>query len=274
MSNDSRSSCPERRAGVRGADGARGRSGQHRPGRVHARPRGALVSPPLERMISGSGRPASAACVGEPLEVAAQQRRQVGVDHRRRGALVLAEHAHELVRSRHVDARQRVLRRRGRRGARARDARRSGAGRRRRTRPARRAGGGSMSASAPLVERAQRPRRDRSARPRAGAARPAPAAPARARHGRYSSGRVWRAISSTSVKPSVVSSAVRAPRSSSSALVATVMPWPKLATSRGSIPARSSTMRTAAITPSDWSRRGGRHLAGEHARPRRRARRR
>ena len=55
------------------------------------------------------------------------------------------------------------------------------------------------------------------------------------------------------MKPSVVSSAVRAPRSSSSAFVATVMPWAKLATSRGPMPARSSTSATAAITPSDWS---------------------
>ena len=42
---------------------------------------------------------------------------------------------------------------------------------------------------------------------------------------RYRSGRFWRAMSSRSVNPSVAISAVRAPRSSSRALVPTVIPW-------------------------------------------------
>ena len=55
----------------------------------------------------------------------------------------------------------------------------------------------------------------------------------RSRQGRYSSGRVWRASSITSVNPSVASSAVRAPRSSSSAFVPTVMPCAKRVTADG-----------------------------------------
>ena len=75
----------------------------------------------------------------------------------------------------------------------------------------------------------------------------------RAAQRRYSWGRVWRASSITSVKPSVEISAVRAPRSSSSAFVATVMPCAKCVTWLESVPARSSASETAAITPSDWS---------------------
>ncbi len=56
-----------------------------------------------------------------------------------------------------------------------------------------------------------------------------------------------------SVNPSVAMNAVRAPRPSSSALVATVIPWENSATALASAPARSSTARTAARTPSDWS---------------------
>src|SRR5581483_8757069 len=55
--------------------------------------------------------------------------------------------------------------------------------------------------------------------------------------------------SSTSRKPSVVSSAVRAPRRSSRAFVATVVPWAKTATSPPSTPTPSRADRT----PTDWS---------------------
>src|SRR3954468_13014311 len=54
-------------------------------------------------------------------------------------------------------------------------------------------------------------------------------------------------------KPSVATSAVRAPLPSSSAFVATVMPWAKTLTSSGFAPAASSAAETASITPSDWS---------------------
>src|SRR3954451_14972916 len=72
-------------------------------------------------------------------------------------------------------------------------------------------------------------------------------------HSRYSSGRAWRPSSSTSVKPSVASSAVRATLPSSSAFVPTVMPCTKRSTSGARAPARSSAASTAAMTPSDWS---------------------
>ena len=172
--------------------------------------------------------------------------------------------------------RERLLDGRGHAALVLRDARRSAAGRSRRSpRVAsrrRRIVSASPSASS---GRSTPPGSQRSATGKRSSAGTSGAG--RARHGRYSSGRVWRAISSTSVKPSVASSAVRAPRSSSSALVATVMPWPKLATSGGSTPARSSTSSTAAITPCDWSAGvvgtfavktpvgGGQHGVGERA---------
>src|SRR5439155_6366922 len=56
-----------------------------------------------------------------------------------------------------------------------------------------------------------------------------------------------------SANPSVATSAVLAPRPSSSAFVATVMPWAKPLTSAGAAPAEASTASTAAMTPRDWS---------------------
>src|ERR1700743_3403132 len=56
-----------------------------------------------------------------------------------------------------------------------------------------------------------------------------------------------------SVKPSVAMNAVRAPRPSSRALVATVIPWENSATALASAPGRSSTARTAATTAYAWS---------------------
>src|SRR4051812_29464561 len=72
-------------------------------------------------------------------------------------------------------------------------------------------------------------------------------------HRRYRSARAWRPSATRSVKPSVATSAVRAPLPSSSALVATVMPCANVSTSCGSRCARSSAARTASITPRDWS---------------------
>ncbi len=48
-------------------------------------------------------------------------------------------------------------------------------------------------------------------------------------------------------------SAVRAPRRSSIAFVATVVPWPRWATSPAPRPASASASRTPAITPTEWS---------------------
>ena len=280
MSNDSTSSCAgqrARRARRRRRPRPARRARSMRAWRAASR---ALVSPPLERMISGSGRPGRGRALGEPLEVAAQQRRQVGVDHGRRRALVLAEHAHELVRRRHVHARAaprstaratRALVLGVRVGVQQADGDRLDV--------ARRAGARASSASASSSSGAQRrPRASQRSRDARSAAPPGRAAPGRARHGRYSSGRVWRAISSTSVKPSVVSSAVRAPRSSSSALVATVMPWPKLATSlrldAGALehdaarpPSRPRTGRAGVVgtLPVNTPPSGGEHGVGERA---------
>ena len=201
-----------------------------------------------------------ARALGQPLQVAAQQRGEGGVDHGRRAALVLAEHAGGLVRRGHVDARRPPPRAAPPRAARARDGGSPTAGR---PRPPR--------ASQPVERRAAaRPRRARAAR------RPGPSARApRSRssagtsgggwpaHSRYSSARAWRPSSSRSVKPSVASSAVRATRPSSSAFVPTVIPWTKRSTSRAEAPAPSSASSTAAITPSDWSSRRGRRLAGD-----------
>ena len=56
-----------------------------------------------------------------------------------------------------------------------------------------------------------------------------------------------------SVKPAVAIRAVGAARPSSSALVATVIPWENSSISSGERSARTSAASTAAITPSDWS---------------------
>ena len=56
-----------------------------------------------------------------------------------------------------------------------------------------------------------------------------------------------------SVNPSVAISAVRA-RALSSALVATVIPCENSSTCSADPLARASALRTAVITPSDWSR--------------------
>ncbi len=69
---------------------------------------------------------------------------------------------------------------------------------------------------------------------------------------RYRLGRAWRPRNSRSRKPLVVTSAVRATLRVSRALVATVEPCTKCVTSPGSTPARASTSRAAATTPSSW----------------------
>src|SRR5512133_2563111 len=58
---------------------------------------------------------------------------------------------------------------------------------------------------------------------------------------------------SRSAKPRVATSAVGAPRSSSSALVPTVIPWAKASTRSALAPARRRAASTAAITACDWS---------------------
>ena len=107
--------------------------------------------------------------------------------------------------------------------------------RRRRPRPA------SPRRAAPARRRAP------SARARRSAGRGAPARAGGGARGRRGAGRAWRPISRTSRKPSVVTSAVRAPRRSRRAFVATVIPWANAAISP------RSAASTTAMTPSDWS---------------------
>ena len=189
----------------------------------------ASATPPPDSITSGLGSPASRGALAQPLEVAAQQRRQGGVDDRGGAALVLAEDAGGLVRGGHVQVVRHEL---CRRAARARGGGSPRAGRR--PRPPRRG---------PRATRAARPRRARRSRRRA---RSAPWPGIRRSGGtsgggwpaqrRYSSGRAWRPSSSRSVKPSVASSAVRATLPSSSAFVPTVMPCTKRSTSSAPAP--------------------------------------
>ncbi len=66
----------------------------------------ALATPPEDRITSGRGSPARLSRLAESVQVAPEQRREVGVDHRGRAALVLAEARQHLVRGRNVDAGQ------------------------------------------------------------------------------------------------------------------------------------------------------------------------
>src|SRR5713226_2252290 len=59
----------------------------------------------------------------------------------------------------------------------------------------------------------------------------------------------WRPISSTYLKPDVVTSAVGGVLPSRIALVAVVVPWKTRSTSAGARPARASTLRTAVMKP-------------------------
>ena len=70
----------------------------------------------------------------------------------------------------------------------------------------------------------------------------------RSANGSYSEGRSWRAISISDSKPASVNSSVRAPRRSSRALVATVVPC-----SRSARASAGTAAPAPAITPSLWS---------------------
>ena len=62
------------------------------------------ATPPEDCITSGAGSPPSAAASLEPAQVAAEQRREVGVDRGGRAALVLPEAGQDLVRGGDVDA--------------------------------------------------------------------------------------------------------------------------------------------------------------------------
>ena len=66
----------------------------------------------------------------------------------------------------------------------------------------------------------------------------------------------WRPISSTYLKPAVVTSAVGGVLPSRIALVAVVVPWKTRSTSAGARPARASTLRTAVMKPAARDRPG------------------
>ena len=184
-------------------------------------------------MTSGAGRPASRRAPPSRSQVGRQARGEVGVGDGRREALVLAELRQHLAGQRDVDVAAsasrsasptRALVRRG--------AGRRRAGTRRRPRPRPRAArsttassasssSGASSPSGPIRSRTVK----RSSRGTSGAGR-ARGEVVERRRGPAGRSRC------TSRKPSVVTSAVRAPRRSSSALVATVMPCAKAATPR------------------------------------------
>src|SRR5512132_3372557 len=63
----------------------------------------------------------------------------------------------------------------------------------------------------------------------------------------------WRPISSTYLKPAVVTSAVGGVLPSRMALVAVVVPWKTRRTSAGPRPASASTLRTAVMKPAERS---------------------
>ena len=187
----------------------------------------ASTTPPPDSTISGAGRPASRRAVGQPLQVAAQQRRDGGVDD------VVAQRSY----SRNTPAASCESRRGCRRSRqRSRDRRSWSWWRKPDSRQT--AADSTSSRQVDPRARAARPRRARGARRRPAcararrrAARAARAAAGGPAHSRYRSARAWRPSSSRSVNPSVANSAVRAPLPSSRALVPTVIPWTKRSTS-------------------------------------------
>ena len=138
MSRPSALPSPQTPGEQAGADGAARRARRGRSRRRPAPPPRRGATPPEDCITSGAGRPArSAAASPSRPEVAAEQGGEVGVDRRRRAALVLAEAGQDLVRGGDVDAGQLA-----RAGARRCAARGPGRGRRR--------AGRSATDSAPL----------------------------------------------------------------------------------------------------------------------------
>ena len=190
------------------------------------------ATPPEESITCGAGSPAASVASVEPAEVAAEQGREVGVDRGGRGALVLAEARQHLVRGGDVEVGEALAQVLGEAalvgrvevGEEQADRHRLGARLLQRRGEALRLAVGRAARRSPPA---------RSARPPPASAPGRSAASASARRGGRGSGRSWRAISSRSAKPFVAISAVRAPRSSSSALVPTVIPWENSSTSAG-----------------------------------------
>ena len=187
----------------------------------------ALITPPEDCMIvSGAPIPQRVEPAPDVADVAAHQRPDVGVDDRRRGcARTPAARGGSRSRARRAcraapraGSRRRAARARGARWAWSRQTATDST-------PASR----SRAASARDLVRVER----RAARRRPALMRSATSKRSRrgtsgggfVQNGSYRCGMRIRRSSSTSRKPAVVTSAVRAPRRSSTALVATVVPW-------------------------------------------------
>ena len=211
------------------ADHAGGWSGQHG---AHRQPRGLRRSRSRRRWTASDAasraRPRSREPFAEPRDVALHDRAEIGVHHRRRHSLEFAELGRDLVRD-------------------------AGEGLGEFLAPGCARAISSCAGADEAVEEADRDRlapgvTQRGARPRGTPPRPAASrpcrrgapAPAPPGAGRatpasgglstcrsYRSGRFCRPISSRSRNPSVVISPVFTPRCWISALVATVVPWPK-----------------------------------------------
>ena len=198
----------------------------------------------------------------QPAEVAAGRRAERGIDGRRRRALELAHLGGDLVRRDHERVRQLLaqdlrhpLLVRGSRNANSRQIATASARSRRSRRAARSTVASSSSRITPSgpIRSSTSTQRRRSTTGGVGAS-----------SSRYRFGRAWRPRNSRSRNPLVVTSAVRASRRSSSALVATVEPWTKCVTAPGSTPARSSTARRRRHDALLLAR-GAQHLGGDHA---------
>ena len=112
MSSPTAAGAPARGGDPGGAHRSAGGAREHRPGAVAGGRPGACRAAARQHDL-GLGQAGGPARSVEPLEIAAQQRRQRGVHDRGHAALVLAEHAGGLVRGRDVHPVQRLRRQAG-----------------------------------------------------------------------------------------------------------------------------------------------------------------
>ena len=192
-------------------------------------------------MTSGSGSPASAQRSRERLEIAREDRPEIGVDRRRRGALVLAELGRDLVRGDDPRAGQAAPQLVRDRLLVARVAERE-----------EQADGDRLRVDCGQRVEVERPQH--AVRPDPLVARRSSARAGRAaRDGRRRAGRgapaSWRRRWSRCSKPAVATKAVRAPLRSSSAFVATVVPCVKRSRSCSADRARRPRARTPPAAP-------------------------
>ena len=216
MSKPMMRSKPAIAGGARGADDAARRAGQDRVL--------ALEAAGLGQAAVGlhEVQPRAGQLAGDLIDVAAQDRRQIGIHHRGVAARHEAQQRADGVAGRDLgeaclarEVRQALLVLRD-------TSRRASARWRRRAMPSARAGG-QGGAGGGLVERFDLARRRRATRPPISATRSySIVGSVIARSNRR--GRAWLPMRSMSAKPRLTSSRVRSPLRSSSALVATVVP--------------------------------------------------